>query len=137
MNYDAINALIGSPWVYVENDCYAVVKKALKSVFGVSVPDIALPDVSNPRKNSALFEQQSNSRYWKKVDSPKPGCVVLFYNKHDTPFHCGLYIERGDVLHCWGSPKIQGSTVCENLSKMNKSVYKKYEFYKYAYNENS
>ena len=135
MNYVAVNELIGSPWVYIENDCYAVVKRGLKTIFGIDVPNIDLPSVSSPTINSEIFSLCANSRDWNKIESPAPGSVVMFYNRHGRPFHCGLYIEKGMVLHCWGSPKVQGSTVYEKLKNMNKALYAKHEFY--AYNTGS
>jgi cell wall-associated NlpC family hydrolase len=137
MNYSAVNDIIGTPWVYKENDCYAVVKKGLKDVFGIEIYDVEIPKTSNRADNISLFSLHSKKSEWFEVDTPEPGDVVLFYDKNGHPFHIGLYIQKGSVLHCWGTEKIKGSTVIEKLSRMSKAFYTKSKFFRYADNSNT
>lgn len=136
MNTDYINSLIGSPWVYIENDCFAVVRKALKGAFGIDVPYIPLPDVSSADDNARLFDEHSRRDEWAEVIEPLPGDVVLFYRK-GIPNHIGLYIGNWDCLHCFGCPKNPGVTVVENLRKMNKILYPAHKFFRYENNSGS
>ena len=47
IDYSIINDFVGTPWVYKENDCWVVVKKASAAIFGRSIVDqIKFPDRS-------------------------------------------------------------------------------------------
>ena len=134
MNYNAVNALIGTPWVYRHNDCWAIVRKASKAVFGVEINEIKIPDISDPVKNTKLFSTHFSGHEWLKVDAPQPGNVALFKNRKGLPVHIGIYIENGNILHCHGSPKIPGATIYEHIDTLSKR-YPVIEFYEYNGNK--
>lgn len=134
MNYSAINQLIGTAWVYRENDCWAVVRKASIAVFGVEIHEIEIPDISNPEENTKLFNSHSGQPEWSKIEKPEPGSVALFKNRRGNPVHIGIYIEGGNILHCNGSPKIPGATMYEHVDILS-NRYPAIEFYEYNGNK--
>lgn len=133
MNYNAVNQFIGTPWVYAENDCWAVVRKASLAVFGVEIHEIEIPDKSDVKANTALFSAHSHRKEWAHIDNPCPGCVALFKNLRGNPVHIGIYIEDGNILHCPGSPKIPGATIYEHIDTLS-ARYPVIEFYEYNCN---
>ncbi len=142
INFNAVERLIGSRWVYATNDCWAVARKASKSIFNQDMPLIELPKLSSLSDNISLFKDESISNKWCKIDEPEPGCMALFYAKINnvlSPVHVGIYIIDGNVLHCDGSVKSGGTTTYEQIKSLV-GKYKKYdsiEFYTYANHDNS
>lgn len=129
MNYDAINSLIGQEWKYIDNDCFAVFRKASKLVFGRNIEAIALPEISSTEKNLKIFRRSLSGEKWRKVDTPSAGDAVFFLNKNKRPHHIGIYIEYGHVLHCPGTVKNPMRTVYEKIKDMNPILYPYHEFY--------
>lgn len=130
INYDAVNSFIGSEWKYIENDCFAVFRKASKAVFNRDIKALSLPEISTVKGNSKIFYSEINSNRWEKVITPKAGDAVFFYNGRNIPMHIGLYIEKGNVLHCPGTVSRPERTIYENLSMINRFIYRRYEFYR-------
>ena len=127
INYKIINDMIGQEWVYIENDCIAVVRKAAKLLFNIEIPYYYLPDISDMGVNSDIFKSEQGNGGWVRVENPSPGDVVVFYNRHRVFIHVGIYIDYGRVLHCPGTNRRPGKTVFEKLSKMPKYIYRSYE----------
>jgi len=130
INYDAVNSFIGREWEYMTNDCFAVFKKASKLIFGRDIKSIDLPGTSSIKESIKIFENELSGQYWNRVFSPAPGDAVFFFDKNDHPFHIGLYIENGNVLHCPGSNKNPQKTTYENLRLINRFVYRRFEYYR-------
>ena len=74
--------------------------------------------------------------YPRQVPEPVAGCAVLFGREQGGPAsHIGLYVERGNVLHCMGSPERPGSTRYDELRVLRR-IFKRVEFYTYVpYND--
>lgn len=126
-----LSDFLGKDWVYIENDCWSVVRKVAQSVYNKEYPMFDLPAISTPEVNQALFLQNSFLEQWRETDG-KPGDVVLFFDRRELPFHCGICVDNGrSVLHCYGTPKKPGKTVIEQLRKMNKFIYKSHKIYAY------
>lgn len=142
IDFGKVERFIGRPWIYAENDCWAVARKAAKEIFNKDLPLVDLPSVSNLDKNINLFSDHASSKKWDKIDSPESGCMALFYAKINnvlSPVHVGIHIIDGNILHCDGSPKRGGSTTYDQIKSLV-GKYRKYEsveFYKYANNDNS
>lgn len=130
MNIEAVNDFIGADWVYKDNDCWTVVRKASYKVFGVNIHEIEIPEQSNPEINTELFERNTIKSEWIKREKPLPGMVAIFINRRNRPIHIGLCITKKDILHCFGTVKNPGKTVLDSLSMLNK-VYPKIEYYEY------
>lgn len=124
-------AYLGQPWVYIKNDCIAVVRKVLREQFGVQVPTIDLPTERKTGLVLQAFETERNKPYWIRCDEPKEGRVMLFYDNHDKPIHVGICIDRKHVLHCHGSPKQGGETVIEEIKYLSTLLFKRFEYYEY------
>lgn len=131
MNYDAINALIGKDWSYPDNDCWQVFRKASLNVFGVEIEEIEVPKKPSIKKNARLFDEYSKKQQWKRINSPEPGCAVMFRNARRLAVHIGIFISKGDVLHCSGSKDAPGKTQIQNIGYLE-LMYPKIEYYKYA-----
>jgi len=134
MNIEAVNQFIGTPWVYRENDCWAVFKKASKAVFDVDIYDIEIPEKSDMDKNASLFNSGSEDSRWQKVEKPSNGCAVLFKNRRGVPIHIGLHVINGDILHCPGTPKRPFSTMYEHIKTL-RLQFPIIEFYEYNDNK--
>ena len=137
INYDAVNSFIGKDWVYLENDCWELVRRASSRVFGLEIPLIPLPEVYSEARSSLIFMRRSSGAEWEKMEAPEPGCIVLFYSgplDKLRPSHIGLYIEHGNILHCDGLGR---KTTYDELKSIIGSKYKKAEFFKYVGNRSS
>lgn len=130
MNLSAVNQFIGQDWVYLDNDCWSVFCRASIAVFGVKIHELEIPKESSLSQNRRLFEENSTGKEWQKIDKPEPGCAVLFKNRLGKPIHIGLYIQKGNILHCPGMMKKPGRTVYEHINLL-KMIYKHIEFYAY------
>ena len=130
MNYDAINSLIGKDWVYLDNDCFAVYRKASKLLFNRDIDSVDLPEISRCSENIKAFVSAINGKFWDRIDRPNAGDAVFFFNKKGRPYHIGMYIEDGYVLHCPGTVQNPLKTTYEKLKDMNPLVYCRYEFYR-------
>lgn len=122
---------VGKKWVYVENDCIAVVSKIMLEVFNIKIHEIVLPTINEFCEISKIFEREALSDNWRHVEKPTEKIVALFYNKRSQPFHIGLCVDNQHVIHCPGCPKNPGETMIERLCDMPKTVYKRVEFYEY------
>lgn len=121
---------IGMPWVYIENDCIAVVRQVLREQFGVNVPVIDLPTKRSATAVMRAFAAEKERDYWKPCEL-KEGAVVLFFDRHDKASHVGLFVGRGNVLHCCGSPSNPGQTMIQPLSFLLQTSFKRFELYEY------
>ena len=133
MNYAAINSFIGKPWIYRENDCWAVFRKAAKSVFGIQVDEVEIPEHPDFEHNKELFKNEIGREYWRLTDTPTGGCAAFFYDKRGNVVHIGLYVDNGDILHCNGQPEKGGSTTFDNVKILSR-LYGKIEYYEYIPN---
>lgn len=133
INYETVNRFIGTDWVYKENDCWSVFCKASRAIFDTEIHELVIPEKSSPRANSDLFLNNSELQEWEEVDKPLAGCAVLFLSRSFKPVHIGLYIEKGNVLHCPGTVRKPGYTCYENLKQL-RLMYKKIRFFKYEPN---
>lgn len=142
MNFDAVESFIGSRWVYKRNDCWAVAKKASLKIFNKKLPLIPLPDNSNLGDNIDIFYSELNNSKWVKIETPKSGCMALFYAKINgvlSPVHVGIYIVDGNILHCDGSVRKGGCTTYDQVKTLV-GKYNKYEcvtFHEYSDNDNT
>lgn len=131
MNRSAIKELIGEPWSYPDNHCWAVFKKASRLIFGVEVSDVWTPESWDLESNREIFKGNAGAGCWPEIDKPVAGCAVLFNNRRGDPIHIGLYIEGGNVLHCPGTPQYAETTRYDNLKQL-KAIYPSWKFYAYA-----
>ena len=136
INYDEVNKLIGKPWVYLENDCWAVVKEASLKIFGVEIIDqIEFPKLPKKGDTARLVNEQEKRPCWVKTDKIEPGNVLVFNDLRGNPMHVGICIESENILHCMGGQGVKnGRTRYDNLNVI-KLLYKKYESYKYVDND--
>lgn len=130
MNVESVNQFIGMDWVYKTNDCWAVLCKASKAVFGVEIHEIKIPEQSCETENSMLFESNSEKAEWVRRDKPAPGFAALFRGRSGRAVHIGLCITKSDILHCHGSPKRAGKTALDEIKILNR-LYAAIEFYEY------
>jgi hypothetical protein len=130
MNIELVNDFIGKDWIYKENDCWAVVRKAALAVFEIHIHEIKIPDVSDLKKNETLFDQNSKKNEWSRVLSPAPSRVALFRDRRGRAVHIGLCISAKDILHCVGTPERPGTTKLDQVNVL-KSIYGSIEYYEY------
>ena len=135
INYDIVNSFIGKTWVYLENDCYAVVKQASKQIFGVEIIDnISFSKKPAKGETAQLVNEQKKLPCWMKTDNPKGGDIVVFNDKKDNPVHIGIFIEDDNVLHCMGGHEVKnGKTRYDSLKIIN-LIYPICENYTYVNN---
>lgn len=135
IDYEALNKYIGKPWVYIEHDCYAVVKQAAKEFFDINIVDLVeLPSRPNDAKTAETILEQTEKRQWNKVVEPQGGDVVVLFNRQMVPVHVGLYIEKSNVLHCFGGENMKnGRTRYDHLTVLE-LIYPYSEFYRYENN---
>jgi hypothetical protein len=131
MNLDAVNQFIGSEWEYQTNDCLAVFRKASAAVFGVTIPEIRTPPVSDEAVNALLFDQHVQRREWQRVEAPTPGCAALFRDRNGRAVHIGLYVEGGNVLHCPGTPSRPGRTAYDPI-RLLRRIFGAVEYYQHV-----
>jgi cell wall-associated NlpC family hydrolase len=101
-----INKIIGTPWVnraygFDGCDCFGLVYLYFYKVKGV-MQDLT-PEYLNNKNFSDAFQAQLNSGSWIKVDRPAGDEVVFMCFNGDMPMHCGVMINRNEVLHSFGS----------------------------------
>jgi len=82
---------LGEPPV---NDCYELLRFVYQKEFGIELPQGTLQDV----------QLESSYRDWMKVDEPVSGDAVML-SLPNTPFHCGVYIGAGQMLHATSTTK--------------------------------
>lgn len=87
MNADAF---IGKPWRDGATgpdafDCWGLMVAAAVDLYGVALPD--------------LSHTIAGRRQWQEVERMQPGNAVALIDTQDRPYHVGLYIGAGDVLH--------------------------------------
>lgn len=87
MNADAF---IGKPWREGATgpdafDCWGLMVAASVTLFGVALPDLA--------------QTVAGRRRWVEVTKLVPGTAVALIDMQGRPFHVGLYIGAGNVLH--------------------------------------
>lgn len=131
MNLSAVNRFIGTEWKYGTNDCLAVFRNASLAVFGISVPPIAIPELSDEQANAILFDEHAGRSEWRRIDEPTPGCAALFRDRSGRAVHIGLYVVDDNVLHCHGSPAKPGRTAYDPL-RLLRRVFGTVEFYHYV-----
>ena len=136
MNIEAVNQFIGTDWEYGTNDCWSVFVAAQKAIFGVIVEAVKIPETSSEEDNAALFDWYSKSKKWERIEEPEPGCAALFRDEMNNAVHIGLYVEGGNVLHCYGTTQKPGRTVYTKINRLY-GVYNRVEFYRYAAHNDS
>ena len=135
INYDLVNSFIGKPWVYLESDCWAIVKQASKQIFGVEIIDnISFSDKPVKGETALIVGAQKKRPCWIKTDKPKGGDVVVFNDRKNNPAHVGIMIEKNNILHCLGGPDVKnGKTRYDSINTV-KLIYPICEAYTYADN---
>ena len=137
MNEAAVNDFIGADWVYRTNDCWTVFRRASAAVFGHDIPEInGIPAQSSVAANRELFDAGANRPEWRQIDKPVDGCAVLFFTARGRPVHIGLYVTRGNVLHCPGSVRNPGRTSYDRLREL-RQIFHELRFYEYLPDNNS
>lgn len=133
IDYEIVNSFVGKPWIYKENDCWATIKKASLAIFGVEINDIvSLPDDPDDDVTTSIIEEHKEYPCWEQTNKPQGGDVVIMFDRSGDPVHCGLYIEKGNILHCLGSATMKnGKTRYDHISVI-KSLYPKFEAYRYV-----
>lgn len=105
--------------------------KASAAIFDFVVPTIEVPAESDPVAAEALFAEHAKAGQWAPIDSPVPGCAVLFKNAEGAYVHIGLYVQSGSVLHCLGSEETPGKTRYDEI-KMLRRAFKTIEYFTYV-----
>lgn len=137
IDYKTVNSFVGRPWVYLEFDCWALVKDASKKLFNIEINDkVSFSDKPDPAHNTEEFNRHKNDAKWSKVNDTQPGDVILFFNRSGNPVHVGIYIEKGNVLHCHGGAGVKNGKARYDSLNLIKSIYPKHETYRYANNSN-
>jgi cell wall-associated NlpC family hydrolase len=120
-------SLIGAPYERGASgpgkfDCYGLVKFLTLRDTGRSVPDYETPE--DQERVAAVIA--CSSLFWKRLDTPKPGCVVMFRIGRLTS-HVGYVIEQGKFIHAW---ERSGGVAIERLSDWdrNKRIVGFYEY---------
>lgn len=132
--YDDIKHLVGIPWEYRVNDCWAIFKKA-SLVVDRYIHDLNLPGKSSVKANIRVFEEEIDSNRWFRVDKPSLGCAVVFIgmiNNKEKPIHIGFALDSKTILHSMGNTKAVTSSTCDKIdSLIKRGFYKRYEVYDY------
>jgi cell wall-associated NlpC family hydrolase len=132
IDYNIVNSFIGRPWVYLEFDCYSLVKEASKKIFDVEIKDsISFPKTSNDALTTELFNTHKEQQQWQKVNVLSPGDVILFFNRRRNPVHIGLFIEHGNVLHCLGGEGVRNGKARYDSISTILTLYPTFESYRY------
>jgi cell wall-associated NlpC family hydrolase len=79
-------------------DCYGLVRKVLREVAGVALPDYRYPHDGDARAGFVEQLRQEVGAGWQQVERPRPLDVVLL-NIDGQPRHVGLVVGRGRMLH--------------------------------------
>lgn len=66
-------------------DCWGLMMAAGRALFNQALPDLA-PTIAGRRR-------------WREVDTLAPGVAVVLMNLRGRPYHVGLYLGGGRVLH--------------------------------------
>jgi len=133
IDYELVNEFIGKPWVYIENDCYSVVKKASKLIFGREIIDnIEFSASPGKGETSAIVNKQTALNCWAKVEQLRPGNVIVFSDRKNNPTHIGICIERDNVLHCLGGPGVKNGKTRYDPINTIKLMYPTHEVYAYV-----
>ena len=135
IDYDLVNSFIGKKWIYLENDCWAVIKQASKQIFGVEIVDnISFSDKPAKGETALIVNEQTKLPCWMKTDNPKGGDVVVFNDRKNNPVHVGIFIEAKNVLHCMGGHSVKnGKTRYDSINTI-KLIYPICETYTYVDN---
>ena len=135
INYQAVNEFIGKSWVYIENDCWAVVKQASKLVFNREIVDfITFPKSSSNCDTGQIIEGQKTRKEWEPVDSLSPGDIIVFNDRQGRAVHIGIHIEKNNVLHCLGGERVKNGKTRYDQLNVIKLIYPTCKFYRYADN---
>ncbi len=137
-----IDKIIGTPWVnraygFDGCDCFGLVYLYYSQVLEL-IP--TLTDEYLSKYNfTVAFQCQLDAGEWMKVDRPDGDEVVFVCFEGDVPLHCGVMIDRNNVLHAFGSDKNQGQATIWNMAVMLRYLKRYYkmneqprvEFYKW------
>jgi cell wall-associated NlpC family hydrolase len=75
-------------------DCYGLLRLVFRQEFGAEIPEYVYDDATVPD----AFEAGLNDSCWSLVAAEQLGDVILLTVK-GKPFHCGLVLEPGRMLH--------------------------------------
>ena len=135
IDYALVNKFIGKPWVYLESDCWAIVKQASKQIFGVEIVDnISFSKKPGKGETALIVNEQTKLPCWIKTDNPKAGDVIVFNDRKNNPAHVGIFIEGSNILHCMGGHGIKNGKARYDTLKIINLIYPIYETYTYANN---
>jgi len=136
IDYDVVNSFIGRPWVYLENDCWSVVKQASKLIFGREIIDnISLSSRPVKGETAKFVNNQKKLCCWAKTETLRPSNVIVFNDRNNNPVHIGICLERDNVLHCLGGPGVKNGKTRYDPLKIIKLMYPIYETYAYVDND--
>lgn len=102
-----INKIVGTQYInrgygFDGCDCFGLVYLYYSQVLGV------IPTLTNEYLNSCefqmAFQTQIDSGEWEAVDKPSGDELVFTCFNGDIPMHCGVMIDRNQVLHAFGDP---------------------------------
>lgn len=80
-------------------DCWGLARLVLMEQYGLELPDYgeAYEDAKNIRAVRRAI-RAGLAEEWKQVEAPQVGDLVII-NLAALPWHCGLYVGDGRVLH--------------------------------------
>lgn len=139
-----INEIVGTQWVnraygFDGCDCFGLVYLYYSQVLQV-LPTLSAEYLEN-NDFSVAFQAQLDTGEWRSVDRPDGNELVFMCFNGDIPMHCGVMIDRNQILHAFGDPTTgKGQVTIWNLSTMVRYLARYYkmdempriEFYKWV-----
>lgn len=133
IDYDLVNRFIGKPWVYLDNDCWSVVKEVSMLIFGVQIEDnISFSKSPEKGETANLVNEQKKLPCWIRTEEIKGGDVIVFSDRDKNPVHIGICIEDKNILHCMGGHGVKNGKTRYDSLNMVKLIYPNCEAYTYV-----
>ncbi len=85
------SAMIGTPWIAGESDCWSFARRVWRERFGWDVPPLAV-DASSARAGRRALATPPEAAGWVRVERPAEGDAVLMA-RGTRPCHVGIWIE--------------------------------------------
>lgn len=125
MTYLSNAELIGIPFAYGGRgpdafDCYGLARYIVARDTGITPPD--LQSAEDPNVLHAMMTGQA--LFWKRLDGPRPGAVVLF-RMGRTISHCGVLVGHSQLIHAWEK---SGGVTIERLDQWKHRIVGFYEY---------
>lgn len=122
-----ISRAVGLPWVRWRSDwsacdCFGLIVLWYREVLGIDLGPVPRTDIESGF---------AGVRGWVEAD-PEPGCTGFMTWRDGAPTHCGVLVERGQLLHAQeGFPVPEhGSVRLTSLSVMRRAC-PDLRFYRY------